>query len=140
MVRITPDKDWEPAFREGITLPSDNPDDCKALFSMVMQDLYQKKISSENFELIIALGRQLGGQPPSLAYYCTLSCQREFAKDDTIRCKKCDHPDTWTFPTGKSYCKECIKSFFVEGDGMNKCPEGKIILEGLETAFKIPKL
>ena len=37
---------------------------------MVMDDLHEKKISSENFELLMALENKLGGQAPNLAQFC----------------------------------------------------------------------
>ena len=70
VVRSAPDKDWEPAFREGIAPPSSNPEDCHALYQIVLDDLNEKRISSENFEMLLALENKLSGKPTTFSYYC----------------------------------------------------------------------
>ena len=77
-MRLQPDKDWQPAFRDGIAPPSQDPDDCQALYQIVLEDLNEKKISSENFEMLLALENKLSGKHTSFENYCQLACMKEF--------------------------------------------------------------
>ena len=69
MVRPAPDKDWVPAFHD-VAPPSTNPEDCQALYQIVLNDLNEKKISTDNFEMLLALENKLSGKPTSFHTYC----------------------------------------------------------------------
>lgn len=53
--RPTPDKDWEPAFTDSMLPPSTSMEESMVLYEKVKQELINKKISPENYDLLLSL-------------------------------------------------------------------------------------
>ena len=83
---------------------------------MVLDDLTDKKISSENFEMLLALDNKLSGKPTNFPTYCQLTCQKEFDKSESGSCNHCQEGnmfnDSVKQPCGCSTCSNCLKKMF----------------------------
>ena len=55
LARPGPDKDWEPAVREGIKPPAQTQEECQALYQKVTEELQSREITTENYELLMSL-------------------------------------------------------------------------------------
>ena len=51
-MRQSPDKDWEPAIREGIKPPGENAEE---MYQQVLEKLKEREITTEDYELMLNL-------------------------------------------------------------------------------------
>lgn len=80
VLRAGPDKDWEAAFREGVVPPGD-PVEAQALYAKVKEELKEREISSENFNMLL----HFEGKEEKVPFgkFCALAFMKEYKNPDS---------------------------------------------------------
>ena len=85
-MRTGPDKDWEPAYHEGIQAPSLDEEESKKMYDEVIKKLEEKDISTDDYKLLLSLENKQNKL--SLPEFCALAVQKEFVKP-TMHLENC---------------------------------------------------